>query len=186
MQATEGKIGRVFVLSLNDNDELPGCIEDFARDHGIKTGYINFIGGIKTGKIVAGPQDANARPVKTLDVDISDTHETAAIGLIAPDTDNNPVLHIHGVLGRDKNVVTGCLRNGVKVWVTGEAILYEIAETSCVREFEEESGFNLLRIRDKKSELIKEMQKQSTTPEQAINIHDGNSHIIHLFNASVN
>ena len=35
MQAAEGRAGRVFVLRLDAEDELPGCLERFAAENGI-------------------------------------------------------------------------------------------------------------------------------------------------------
>ncbi len=187
MKATEGKIGRVFILRLEDNDKLPDCIEEFAKDNDITNAYVSFIAGIKTGKIVTGPKDPAARPVETLNVDISDTHESAAVGIIARDTDDNPILHIHGFLGRDGNTVSGCLRNGVDVWVTGEAIIYEILDATCVRVIDQETGFKLLNVGERSAAAtVPAADAVSPAHMAKIDLNDGYSHIIHLFNSSLN
>lgn len=36
MQYSEGTIGRVFTLRLENGDKIPDCIETFAKDHDIK------------------------------------------------------------------------------------------------------------------------------------------------------
>ncbi len=187
MKATEGKIGRVFVLRLEENDKLPNCLEDFARDNDIHNGYVNFIAGIKTGKIVTGPKDSAARPVETINQTIDNTHESAALGLLARDTANNPVLHIHGFFGRDGNTLSGCLRNGVDVWVTGEAILYEILDVTCLRELDPETGFSLLQVgKDAERDANMIPQQTATSSLRRVDLNDGYSHIIHLFNSSIN
>ncbi len=187
MKATEGKIGRVFILRLEDNDKLPNCIEEFAKNNDIGNAYVSFIAGIKTGKIVTGPRDATARPVETINVDISDTHESAAVGIIARDTEDNPILHIHGFLGRDGNAVSGCMRNGVDVWVTGEAIIYEILDANCVRALDKDTGFTLLKVGENALESPQTpAEVVSASHAATINLNDGYSHIIHLFNSSLN
>ena len=188
MKATEGKIGRVFILRLEDNDKLPTCIEDFAKEQGIKNGYVNFIAGIKAGSIISGPEDANERPVKTLSVDIDNTHESAAMGMIACDSNGEPILHVHGFFGRNGDTLSGCLRNGVDVWVTGEAIIYEILDAICLREVEGDTGFKLLKVgtQDRISSLQKPIEAAAIHYQDKVDTTDGYSHIIHLFNSSIN
>jgi len=55
------------------------------------------------------------------------------------------VLHIHGVMGRSGNTLTGCLRGGVTTWVVGEVILSEILGSGAKRLKEPDTGFVLLR-----------------------------------------
>ena len=64
---------------------------------------------------------------------ISDAHEVAGVGVIAPNEAGKPVLHIHAALGREGRTHTGCLRPGVKIWLVGEAILTEILDTDAMR-----------------------------------------------------
>ena len=40
MQAAEGKIGRVFIIRLEDGDLLPAAIERFAAEKHINNGYV--------------------------------------------------------------------------------------------------------------------------------------------------
>jgi predicted DNA-binding protein with PD1-like motif len=68
------------------------------------------------------------------------------VGIIAPNKDGKPVLHIHASLGRGEKVITGCLRPGVKTWLVGEAIIYEITDSSARRLPDERSGFDLMEI----------------------------------------
>jgi predicted DNA-binding protein with PD1-like motif len=75
---------------------------------------------------------------------IDGAHEVAGVGVLAPDEDNRPVLHIHASLGRSGNTLTGCLRPGVSTWLVGEAIIYEITGTDTRRLKDSRSGFQLL------------------------------------------
>ena len=77
---------------------------------------------------------------------VDGAHEVLATGIIAPDENGKPVLHIHGALGRSGSTLTGCLRPGVTTWLVGEVILYEILGLDVKRVKDERSGFTLLSI----------------------------------------
>ena len=40
MQSAEGKMGRIFILRLDDGDLLPASIEQFAKKKNIKNGFV--------------------------------------------------------------------------------------------------------------------------------------------------
>jgi uncharacterized protein len=146
MKATEGKIGRVFFIRLEDGDIIPDCIEEFSREKGITTGHAVIVGGAGSGQVVVGPRDSEEMPPDPIMLPVDGAHEILASGIIAPDQEGNPVLHIHGALGRSGNTLTGCLRPGVTTWLVGEVVLYEILDTKAERARDERSGFDLLSI----------------------------------------
>jgi predicted DNA-binding protein with PD1-like motif len=144
MKWSEGHIGRVFVIRLEDGDVLPKCIEDFASENGVTVGHAILIGGIGGGRIVVGPRDSNERPPDPMLHPVDGAHEVAGVGVLAPGEEGKPVLHIHAALGRSGETATGCLRPGVTTWLVGEVVLYEILGTRAVRMMDEESGLALL------------------------------------------
>ena len=146
MKATEGKAGRVFIIRLEDGDVIPGCIEQFARQKGVKNGFVLLVGGLGSGQIVAGPRDSAAMPPEPMLIPVDGAHEVVATGILAPGEDGKPNLHMHGSLGRAGQSKTGCLRPGVKTWLIGEAILYEITGAQAARARDSKSGFSLLKI----------------------------------------
>ena len=146
MKASEGKPGRVFVMRLEDEDMLPDCIERFAAQKGVLVGYVVVVGGIGEGEIVVGPRHSSQMPPEPMILPVDGAHELEGVGIIAPDEDGRPVLHIHAALGRAGKTTTGCLRPGVKTWLVGEAILYEILDVDVVRKKDTRSGFDLLEI----------------------------------------
>ncbi|NJD04851.1 MAG: DUF296 domain-containing protein [Ruminiclostridium sp.] len=149
MKATEGRIGRVFVLRLEDGDMVPESIEKFALDNGIEVGHATLLGGIKKGNIVVGPRNMAELPPVKMTYPIDDAYEIVASGLIAPDEKMKPVLHIHGALGRSEKSICGCLREGVETWLVGEAIIYEIIGADAIRILDDKSGFVLLNVYNK-------------------------------------
>ena len=146
MKSSQGQLGRVFVIRLEDGDVVPGCIERFAGEHGVTHGQVILVGGIGGGEVVVGPRHSQARPPEPMLLPVDGAHEVLAVGVLAPNQDGKPVLHIHGALGRSGKTTTGCLRPGVSPWLVGEIILYEILGVSAARLRDEASGFELLEL----------------------------------------
>jgi predicted DNA-binding protein with PD1-like motif len=144
MKVSEGHIGRVFVIRLEDGDVVPDCIEHFARENGVSVGHAILVGGIGGGQVVVGPRDSHQRPPDPMLLPVDGAHEVVGVGVLAPAEDGEPVLHMHGALGRSGHTVSGCLRPGVATWLVGEVILYEILGTKAARIMDSESGFALL------------------------------------------
>jgi predicted DNA-binding protein with PD1-like motif len=144
MKASEGHIGRVFVLRLEDGDVVPDCIERFAAEKNISVGQVVLVGGIGGGKVVVGPQDSATMPPKPVLLPVKGAHEVVGVGVIAPDKEGKPVLHIHASLGRAGKTLTGCLRPGVTTWLVGEAVIYEILGAKATRLPDSKSGFDLM------------------------------------------
>ncbi len=144
MKFSEGHIGRVFVIRLEEGDLVPHCIERFAQEKGIAVGHAILVGGVSGGKMVVGPARSDEMPPEPMLLPVDGAHEIAAIGVLAPGEDGKPVLHIHGCAGRAGHTTTGCLRPGVPTWLVGEVILYEILGTSATRIKDPASGFALL------------------------------------------
>jgi predicted DNA-binding protein with PD1-like motif len=148
MKASEGRLGRVFIIRLEDGDKLPECLESFAAEKGISTGYVILVGGIGSGRVVVGPESSEERPPRPMLLPVSGASEVAGVGVLAPDRQGKPVLHIHAALGRSGQTMTGCLRYGVDTWLVAEAILYEITGAQARRVMDEENGLELLEVEE--------------------------------------
>jgi uncharacterized protein len=146
MKSTEGKIGRVFVLRLEDGDIVPTCIESFAEEKGIKVGHMILIGGIGGGQVVVGPRQSEEMPPDPVLLPIEGAQEVVGVGIIAPNKEGKAKLHIHAAMGRAGRTLTGCLRYGAKTWLVGEAIIYEITGSKAHRLPDKASGFDLMEM----------------------------------------
>ncbi len=144
MKACQGKMGRVFVIRLEDGDVVPACIERFAEENGVSVGHAVLVGGIGGGEVVVGPRCSQEMPPQPMLLPVDGAHEVVGVGVLAPDEDGKPVLHIHAALGRSGQTMSGCLRPGVETWLVGEVILCEILGVKAVRVRDAESGFSLL------------------------------------------
>ena len=144
MRATEGRIGRVFLVRLDHGDELPLCLERFAAQNRITHAQVVLIGGIGGGSVVVGPRCSEQRPPEPMLLPVDGAHEVSGLGVIAPNDAGEPVLHLHAALGRAGQTTTGCLRPGVTTWLVGEAVIYEIVGAKASRRWDAASGFALL------------------------------------------
>ncbi|MCK4648485.1 DNA-binding protein [bacterium] len=145
MKYSEGKVGRIFVIRLEDGDRMPDAIESFARENNVLRGMCILVGGIKDGgNIVVGPKNGDSLPPQPITFRIDGVHEIAGVGTVFPNDEGNPKLHMHASLGREGKTSTGCIRPGIEVWKVGEIILLEIEENSARRKKDSQTGFELL------------------------------------------
>jgi predicted DNA-binding protein with PD1-like motif len=144
---SEARLGRVFVVRLEDGDVLHECIEEAARAAGVARAAVILVGGAAGGsRVVVGPEDGTARPVVPMERVLHDVHEMTGAGTIFPDESGRPVLHLHAAFGRDDRVTAGCTRNGVATWVFAEAVVIEISGSEAMRRVDAATGFGLLEV----------------------------------------
>ena len=147
MKYSEGNIGRVFILRLEDGDKIPQTIEDFALEKSINSGLVFFIGGADKGsKIIVGPKDGTAAKPISVMRELHDASEAMGLGTIFLNEENVPKLHLHSTFGRCLETLTGCTREGVSIWKVCEIVILEILNISALRRIEPQTGFELLEI----------------------------------------
>ena len=145
MKYSQAKQGRIFVIRLEDGDVVHEEIERLAREQRIEAAALIIIGGAdEASKLVVGPEQGRTSPVVPMQHILENVHEIAGTGTIFPDDEGNPMLHMHMACGRNASTVTGCIRDGVKVWHVMEVILFELIDTGATRVFESQTGFKLL------------------------------------------
>ena len=145
MKYSEAKQGRIFVIRLEDGDIVHDEIERFAREKSIRAAGLIIVGGAdQESKFVVGPEEGRATPVVPMEHVLDEVHEIAGVGTLFPDDEGNPLLHMHMACGRKSSTITGCIREGVRVWHVMEVILFELADTTGIRTHDSETGFKLL------------------------------------------
>ena len=144
MKYSEARQGRVFVLRLEDGEVVHQVIEDFARDHEIKAASLMVVGGGADGSsLVVGPKHDRAPELIPMRHELENAHEVCGVGTLFWD-DDQPLVHLHMVCGRGEETITGCIREGVKVWHVMEVIITELVDTSAARVAEPPYGLKLL------------------------------------------
>ncbi|MGA9754479.1 MAG: PPC domain-containing DNA-binding protein [Desulfobaccales bacterium] len=147
MQYTEGRMGRVFVLRLEDGERLNDTLETFAREQGLKHALAFYLGGSATGsKVVVGPDAQRLDAVVPLIHQLTGSQEVLAVGTLIPDEAGTPMLHMHAAAGREGGATVGCTRAGVDVWLVGEVVVLEILGTDARRQKDPQTGFQLLTV----------------------------------------
>jgi predicted DNA-binding protein with PD1-like motif len=145
MKYSQADIGRTFILRLEDGDILHEIIENFAIDQKIDHAVLTVIGGAdQDSRLVVGPEKGRVTPVNPMEHVLSNVHEVAGTGTLFPDEQGRPVLHMHIACGRNANTVTGCVRQGVKVWHIMEVVIIELTNCHAMRKMDTQTGFALL------------------------------------------
>jgi uncharacterized protein len=144
MKYTKGSMGRIFLLKFDNNDVLLEKIEAFARKEKVKSAVMLFIGALKEGNLAAGPKKP-VIPPQPFKVNFQDGWEAMGIGTIIPG-DSGPQIHIHASMGKNKQVLTGCVRKGSKVFLVIEAVVFELKGVKAGKSLDALTGINLLRI----------------------------------------
>ncbi|MBM4274073.1 MAG: DUF296 domain-containing protein [Deltaproteobacteria bacterium] len=149
MQYSEGKLGRVFVLRLEEGEKLNDTIEAFAREHRIGCAMAIFLGGSGDGsKVVVGPEANRGDAIIPMLYTLGGAQEVLAVGTLFPNEAGEPLLHMHAAAGREGGATVGCTRAGVEVWLVGEVLLLEILGAEAVRKKDAKTGFQLLQVAD--------------------------------------
>jgi predicted DNA-binding protein with PD1-like motif len=144
---SEGSVGRLFILRLEDGDLLNNTLEQFAAEHGVERGLAFYLGGSADGsRVVVGPDTAQEDEIVALVHTLAGPQEVLAVGTIFPDERGRPSVHTHAASGREGAATVGCTRAGLQTWLVGEVVLLEISGSTARRETDAASGFELLEI----------------------------------------
>ena len=146
MQYTEGQIGRIFVVRIDDGEDLLASLRQFVADKDIQAGSIVFLGALMDGKMVTGPE----KPVIPPDphyVFFEGGWEVFGVGMIYPG-DGGPHIHYHASVGRAGHALTGCLRERAVTYLIVEVVIYEITGLSARREFDKKTQLHLPVLKD--------------------------------------
>ncbi|HVP93953.1 MAG TPA: PPC domain-containing DNA-binding protein [Methanoregulaceae archaeon] len=141
MQYAEGKPGRIFLLRIDDGEDLIKTLQDFIARHNVHCGHIRFIGALLSGQIVTGPEKPVLPPNPHFET-FSGGWEVIGMATISPG-DDSPHLHLHASIGRGDRVLTGCLRGTIRTYIVVEAVISEITGIEIKREEDAKTGLVL-------------------------------------------
>ncbi len=144
MQYTQGTIGRVFLLKFENNDVLIERLSSFAKKERIKAATMIFIGALRKGDLVTGPQKPVIPPSPNKK-SFKDGWEVMGLGTIFTNS-LGPQIHIHTSMGKKDKVLTGCLRGKSKVFLVIEAVVLELKGIKANKALDPKTGLNLLQI----------------------------------------
>lgn len=144
MEYTKGSLGRVFVARLNDGESIYDAVEEIARRESITSAAVYAVGGMRTGKVVTGPEKPTGKIVPHFE-EFDDARELVGFGTVFQQ-EGKPSLHFHGGIGRGASALVGCPRAGMSVFLLLEVVIIEIIGLQAQRELDPEQGMHLLKI----------------------------------------
>jgi predicted DNA-binding protein with PD1-like motif len=131
MQYAEGRVGRVFMMRIDDGEDLLDELTHFLDEKSIQHGVIHFLGALREGRLVTGPMAPVIPPVPNTE-GIEGGWEILGIATVYP-SEGGPSLHLHASAGHMQEVLTGCLRERAKTYLVVEAIIMEISGIAGMR-----------------------------------------------------
>jgi predicted DNA-binding protein with PD1-like motif len=144
MQYREGSYGRVFLLRFDDSDDLLEALKQFARKEQVRIATITLLGGMRSAGIVTGPREA-VIPPDPMWTDFRDGREIIGIGSLFWKGED-PLVHLHGAVGRGQETVVGCLRRDSTVYLVIEAVIAEITGIEARKVVNEQTGLAMLEL----------------------------------------
>lgn len=144
MQYSEGKLGRVYVLRMDHGEDLIASLQKFVREKEIASCFALFIGALRDGRAVTGPEETVVPPVPHFE-SFESAWEVFGMATIYPSSEG-PKLHIHSSIGRGREALAGCVRERATVYLVVEAVLFEFSGLSASRELDERTGLHLLSL----------------------------------------
>jgi predicted DNA-binding protein with PD1-like motif len=141
MQYTEGQLGRVFIVRIDDGEDMLVSLHQFILDKGIHAGSILFLGALMSGRMVTGPEEPVIPPVPHF-VMFEGGWEVFGLGTIYMG-ETGPHIHYHASVGRSGHALTGCLREKATTYLIVEAVIQEFTGLSARREFDKKMQVHL-------------------------------------------
>ena len=124
MQYSEGHLGRIFMIRIDDGEDLLHAIDRFVIAQKIKAGMLLFLGALREGNLVTGPEEPLIPPVPHFE-SFGGGWEIFGIGTIYLGSNGSPKVHYHASVGRGVEALTGCLREKASTYLLVEAVLME-------------------------------------------------------------
>ncbi|MFB3763680.1 MAG: PPC domain-containing DNA-binding protein [Methanotrichaceae archaeon] len=147
MQYSEGSLGRVFVLRLDDGEDLISSVQRFVEEKKIVSCMALFIGALRDGRMVTGPEAPVIPPIPHFE-NFNSAWEVFGMATIYPSQEGSRI-HIHSSLGRGREALTGCIREKATAYLIVEIVLFEFSGLSAKREFDEITGLHLLSLKSR-------------------------------------
>ena len=134
-------LGRIFVLRIDDGEDFLAATKEFIQNKSVQTGTILFLGALRQGRMVTGPEELVIPPEPHY-VMFEGGWEMVGIGTIYPG-DDGPAIHYHASVGRAGHALTGCLREKAVTYIVAEVIILEFTGLDIRRRADEKTGVSL-------------------------------------------
>jgi len=164
MQYTEGQLGRIFVVRIDNGEDMLGSIRKFVHDKDIQAGSMLFLGALMDGRMVTGPEEPVIPPVPHY-VMFEGGWEVFGVGTIFPSKEG-PHIHYHASVGRSGHALTGCLREHASVYLIVEVVIMEFTGLTVRREFNEKMQVHLPVLGEESEKEESQEEEPAIEPEK--------------------
>ena len=144
MQYTQGRLGRVFVARLSDGESIYDAVEEIASRERINSAAVMAVGGMRSGKVVTGPQSTTGKVVPHIE-QFDDARELVGFGTLFQQ-EGKPSLHFHAGIGRGNAALVGCPRVAMSVYLVLEVVIIELLGVDAKRVMDTDFGLHLLSV----------------------------------------
>jgi len=141
VQYSEGQVGRVFTVRIDDRESFTSEIQRFVVAMNIQSGIIHFLGAVRSARVATGPKEPVIPPAPRHE-EIFGGWELFGLATIYPG-EEGPSIHVHTATGRGIRTVTGRLQEKAEVYVAIDAIIIEFVRISAKRLPDERTGVDL-------------------------------------------
>ncbi|OQX06735.1 MAG: DNA-binding protein [Desulfobulbaceae bacterium A2] len=142
MDYRSGNLGRVFLLRLDDGDDLHACLRELIAREKIESGWFQVFGGLRRAEVVTGPREPVAPPEPVWHT-MDEAREILGLGSVYSEGDE-PRIHLHAAMGHHGDTLTACVRKDAQVYLVLEVLFYELTGFTVIRPWNPEWGFNRL------------------------------------------
>ncbi|HMA05066.1 MAG TPA: DUF296 domain-containing protein [Methanomicrobiales archaeon] len=125
MKYTSARMGRIFVARVDHGEDFLAGIKNLVVREGISHAVMLFLGALREGSIVTGPEEPVIPPTPHF-VRFGEGWEVVGIASVFPG-DEGPVIHVHGSAGRGERALTGCIRGKAETYLVVEVVVFELA-----------------------------------------------------------
>jgi predicted DNA-binding protein with PD1-like motif len=134
-------MGRIFVARVDHGEDFLAGMRDILVKEGISHAIIFFLGALKEGSMVTGPEEPVIPPSPHW-VHFGSGWEVVGVATAYPGGDG-PAIHFHGSIGRGDQARTGCLREKAETYLVMEAVVFELGDLPARRARDEMTGLLL-------------------------------------------
>lgn len=142
MEYIQAQPGRIFVIRIDDSEDLLESLKFVIKKENIKAGLIHLMGASSTAKVVLGPEE-KAYPPTPAWWAYDDARELLGLCIFAWEGEE-PKIHLHSGIGHHSESKVGCIREYCKVYLTIEAVIQEILSPKIKRKLDERYNASLL------------------------------------------
>jgi len=144
MEYRTGSVGRGIAARFDHGEDFLAGLRELVLKENIASGWFQIIGALGRAGAVIGPKEATVPPDPVWR-EVEAVCEVIGSGSVHLDN-GEPKIHLHAALGEHGETLTACVRRHAEVYLTLEALLFELNGLEASRPWDAQGGFSKLRF----------------------------------------